>query len=77
MLPQHGIDIQRAAHVGGGIDAADLDMRAPFGGIDLPKIVGRYGVNVRARRRIASHAAAELIQFAGQFLLVAFPEEVD
>ena len=39
MLAEHGVDIERGAHVLGRIDGADLDMGALVGGEHLLQIV--------------------------------------
>ena len=77
MLAQQRIDIQRSAHVLGGIDVADLDMRAVLGGVNLLQVGGGDGKHHAARLRKARHAATELVQLAGQALLVAFAQEID
>ena len=77
MLAQHGVDIQRRPDVAGRIDVPDLDVRAPFGGIDLAQIAAGDGIHLGARRRIARHAAPELIKLARQLFLVALAEKID
>ena len=77
MLAEHRIDIQRRADVPGRIDRADLDTGAVVRGVDLLEVGGRDREHRAARRRIARHAAAKLVELAGQFLFVALAEEID
>ena len=77
MLAQQRVDVQRGANVAGRIDRPDLDMRAVVGGVHLLQVERRDGVHRATRRRIARDAAAELVQLAGQPLLIAFAQEID
>ncbi len=60
MAAEQRVDIERAAHVGGGIDGADLDVRAVLGGEDLQHVGMAGGMDDAPRHRIARHAAAEI-----------------
>ena len=77
VLAKHGVDIEPGADVLGGIDGADLDVRASVAGVDLLQIGGGRRIDQRARHRVARDAAAETVDAAGQLLLVAFAEEID
>ena len=77
MLAEHRIDIERGADILGRIDRADLHVGAVVGGVDLLEVGGGHREDVGARGRITRHAAAEIIELAGQLLLVAFAEEID
>ena len=78
MLAEHRIDVERGADVRGRIDGADLDMRR---GRRRRRSACRSavvtGIDLRAGDRIAGDAAAEVVELAGQPLLVALAEEVD
>ena len=77
MLAEQGIDIERAAHVLGRIDGADLDMGALVGGEHLLQIVAGDRIGLAAGDRIGGDAALEIDQLAGRRILVALAEEID
>jgi hypothetical protein len=77
MPPEQRIDVQRGAYVAGRIDRADLDMRAVVGGVDLLHVGGGDRIDHATGCGIARHATAEIVDLAGQLLLVGFTEEVD
>jgi hypothetical protein len=53
MLAEHGVDIERAAHILGGIDGTDLDMRAVVGREHLLEIGSGHREDADARHGIA------------------------
>ena len=77
MLAEHGIDIQRAANIGGGKDRADLDIGARIGGIDLLDVLRGDGIDLRSRYGIAGDAAAELVDPPGQLFFLALAQKID
>src|SRR3546814_219712 len=77
MLAEHRVDIERAANILGWIDRPDLDMRALVGGINLLEVGAGRGEHLTARDRVARHAAAEIMDAAGDLFLIAFAEKVD
>ena len=77
MLAEHCIDKQGSPDILGGINIADLDMRAVISGIHLFHVGRGYRESLRAGRRITRNAAAEIIDFAGQPFFIAFAEEID
>src|SRR3546814_6213855 len=66
-----------AANILGWIDRPDLDMRALVGGINLLEVGAGRGEHLTARDRVARHAAAEIMDAAGDLFLIAFAEKVD
>src|SRR3546814_19642250 len=77
MLTEQRVDIERSADIAGRIDGADLDMRAFVGGVYLLQIGAGRGIDLCDGDRIARDAAAEIMDAAGDLLLVALAEEVD
>jgi hypothetical protein len=77
MLAQHRIDVERAAHVLGRINGADLDIRPVVGREHLLQILAADREDAIARDRIGSDAALEVDQLAGLLMLVALAEKVD
>src|SRR3546814_20153672 len=77
MLPEQRVDIERSADIAGRIGGADLDMRACVGCVYLLQIGAGRGIDLCAGDRIARDAAAEIMDAAGDLLLVALAEEVD
>jgi len=77
MLAKHGIDIERAADIIGGIDRADLDIGPAIGCIDLLEVGGGHGIDNGCGGRIASDASAEIVDLPGQLFLVALAEKID
>src|SRR3546814_15484180 len=75
MLAEHRVDIERAANILGWIDRPDLDMRALVGGINLLEVGAGRGEHLTARDRVARHAAAEIMDAAGDLFLIARSEE--
>src|SRR3546814_7029841 len=52
-------------------------MRALVGGINLLEVGAGRGEHLTARDRVARHAAAEIMDAAGDLFLIAFAEKVD
>src|SRR3546814_4767947 len=77
MLTEQRVDMGRSADIAGRIDGADLDMRAFVGGVYLLQIGAGRGIDLCTGDRIARDAAAEIMDAAGDLLLVALAEEVD
>ena len=77
MLAEHGIDIERAAHVLGRVDGADLDMGALISGEDTAQVLARHRMDRRPGHRIAGDAAAERAQRAGDGIGLALAQEID
>jgi hypothetical protein len=77
MLAQHRVDVERAAHVLGRVNGADLDTGAVVGREHLLQILAGDREDAVAGDRISSDTALEVDQPAGLLMLVALAEEVD